>query len=75
MAAEWDFDGTGSFPVKEKLNPTNRAAERLQVKATHTFDKPGTYFVTLKGISQRQGDRTNSYTRIPNLGRVRVIVK
>lgn len=74
VAAEWDFDGTGTFPVKQKLNPTNKAEERLQVKATHTFDKPGTYFVTLKGISQRQGDRTNPYTRIPNLGRVRVIV-
>ncbi len=75
IAAEWDFDGVGTFPIKEKLNPTNRLEGRLKLRTTHTFNKPGTYFVTLKGISQRQGDSTNPYTRIPNLGRVRVVVK
>jgi hypothetical protein len=45
------------------------------VKATHAFAKPGTYFATLRAISQRQGDAKTPYARIQNLARVRVVVK
>ena len=71
IAAEWDFEGNGTFPVKEKL----KLEERVTLTATHTFSRSGTYFVTLKGVSQRQGDTTDSFTRIQNLDRVRVVVK
>ena len=39
------------------------------------FEKPGTYFVALRAISQRQGDKTTPYARIQNMDRVRVVVK
>jgi hypothetical protein len=45
------------------------------VKTSHRFDTPGTYFVALRGTSQRQGDRDTPYTRLRNLDRVRIIVK
>lgn len=67
--------GNGTFPVKEKLKLGDKLGERVTLTATHTFSRPGTYFVTLKGVSQRQGDTINIFTRIQNLARVRVVVK
>ncbi len=71
VAAAWDFDGTGAYPVSARIAaPTSRAT----LKQSHAFDKPGTYFVTLRAYSQRQGDSKTPYARIPNLARVRVRV-
>ncbi|MEO5683197.1 MAG: hypothetical protein ABIQ88_11190 [Chitinophagaceae bacterium] len=75
VAAEWDFEGNGTFPIKEKLKPTDKWGERLTLKTAHRFFKSGTYFVTLKGVSQRQGDTADPFTRIQNLARVRVVVQ
>jgi hypothetical protein len=72
VAAEWDLDGTGDFAQASQVG---RGAKRVTVTATHKFQKPGTYFVGLKGISQRNGDAGTPYTRIRNLDRVRVVVK
>ncbi|MBV1686708.1 PKD domain-containing protein [Novosphingobium sp. G106] len=72
VAAEWDFEGTGNFA---ETSAVPRGAKRATVIITHRFDKPGTYFTGLRGVSQRQGDRATPYTRIRNLDRVRVIVK
>ena len=71
IAAEWDFDGRGSFPEHSTV-PED--AKSLTVSVTHRFDTPGTYFSTLRGVSQRQGDRNTPYARIENLGRMRVVV-
>ncbi|WP_054109113.1 PKD domain-containing protein [Novosphingobium sp. AAP83] len=72
VAAQWDFDGNGSFPVSASITtPTGRA----KLQQSHTFEKPGTYFVTIKAFSQRQGDPKTPYARIPNLARVRVVVR
>lgn len=73
IAAEWDFEGKGNFPVKEKLKPSQKSA--INLKTTYKFPKPGTYFVTLKGVSQREGVVTDTFTRIENLARVRVVVE
>ena len=75
IAAEWDFEGEGTFPVKEKLKISKNGGQQVNLKTTHTFSKPGTYFVTLKGVSQREGDSTDTFTRIQNLTRVRVVVE
>jgi plastocyanin len=75
IAAEWDFEGNGTFPVKDKLKSAQKSREQITLKATHVFSKAGTYFVTLKGVSQRQGDSTDPFTRIQNLARVRVVVE
>jgi hypothetical protein len=72
IAAEWDLDATGSFAVNSNVPP---GSKKVTVSTTHTFEKPGTYFPALRGISQRQGNRQTAYTRIQNLGRVRVVVR
>ncbi|MCJ2185877.1 PKD domain-containing protein [Novosphingobium beihaiensis] len=72
VAAEWDFDGKGTFPQSSKVA---KGAKSVTVTVTHTFDKPGTYFPALRGTSQRQDDFDTPYARIGNLGRVRVVVK
>ena len=72
IAAEWDFDGTGTFPTSSKVP---RGAESVTVAIDHSFQKPGIYFPVLRGTSQRTGDLQTPYARIQNLGRVRVVVR
>ena len=72
VAAEWDFEGTGAFAVSSRVP---KDAEAVNVSLTHRFDKPGTYFPVLRGVSQRDGDKQSPYARITNLGRVRVVVR
>lgn len=73
VAAEWDFEGDGTFPVKAAL--PRRAGATVTVRASHSFTRPGTYFPALRVVSQRQGDAITPFARIQNLGRVRVVVE
>jgi hypothetical protein len=75
VGAEWDFEGAGDYPSKEKFDFSNNSFSRMTVKANYAFSKPGTYFPALRATSQRQGDFKTRFTRIQNLGRVRVVVK
>lgn len=75
IAAEWDFEGAGTFPVTGKFMSADKTGSRVTLKTTHTFAKPGTYFPTLRIASQRQGDTETPFARIQNLDRVRVVVK
>jgi hypothetical protein len=70
VAAEWDFEGAGDYPVSSDLGAP--AADVL-VKQTYAFAEPGTYFPALRATSQREGD-TTAFARPRNLGRVRVVV-
>jgi hypothetical protein len=70
VAAEWDFEGAGDFPVKAHVTP----AGRVVVKASHAFAKSGTYFVTVRVASERRGDQKTPFARIQNLARARVVV-
>ena len=72
VAAEWDFEGTGQFQVSSPIKP---GTKRATVTTTHRFDKPGTYFVGLRGASQRRGDASALYGRVQNLARVRIVVR
>ena len=72
VAAEWDFEGTGKFAA---TSPVRRGATSATVSITHRFDKPGTYFTGLRGISQRARFAGTPYARIRNLDRVRVVVR
>ena len=72
VGAEWDFDGSGKFAEKASLKA---AAQTVTLTASHVFAKPGTYFVAMRAFSHRTGNMTTPYARIPNLGRVRVVVK
>ena len=71
-AAEWDFDGSGSFAHGSSVGTGERS---VPISISHSFDTPGTYFPVLRGISQRQGDPNALYARIWNLDRVRVVVR
>ena len=72
VAAEWDFDGTGTFGAHSAVP---RGAQTATVTITRRYENPGTYFVALRGTSQRQGDTDTAFARIHNLGRVRVVVR
>lgn len=70
VAAEWDFEGLGTYPFAETITPQ----ASVQLSATHRYEKPGTYFAVLRATSQRQGDVQTPFGRIQNLARVRVVV-
>jgi len=69
VKAEWDFEGTGEYPVVSDIKPDARIA----VKTTYTFTKPGTYFPALRVTSSRTAAK-DDYAQVLNLGRVRVVV-
>lgn len=75
VAADWDFEGAGTFPVVGKPTATDKSGSRVTLKTTYIFAKPGTYFPTLRVASQRQGDAKTPFARIQNVERVRVVVK
>ncbi len=75
VSADWDFEGEGTFPVVGKYKPADKTGSRVTLKTSYTYSKPGTYFVTLRAVSQRQGDANTPFARIQNLDRVRVVVK
>jgi hypothetical protein len=77
VSAAWDFEGEGTFPTSQEItsSSSNNSGSQVRLKITHTFTKPGTYFPALLATSQREGDANSPFTRIPNLGKVRVIVK
>jgi hypothetical protein len=71
IAVEWNFDGAGGY-VPGDLGDIKPA---VNVKATHVYSQPGTYFPALRASSQREGDPKTQFARIHNLGRARVVVK
>jgi hypothetical protein len=71
VAAEWDFEGVGTYPVAASLES---AQTIVHLSASHAFAKPGTYFAVLRATSQREGDTQTPYGRIQNIARVRVVV-
>ena len=72
VSAEWDFEGIGTYPARAEIG---RCGRTVRLDATYTFTEPGTYFPVVRVASQREGDPTTPYTRIPNLARVRVVVR
>jgi hypothetical protein len=72
IAVEWDFDGTGAFPVREEsVDGTQRD---VRVGRKTTFDAPGTYFPCVRVTAHRDGDVGAQQRRLVNLARVRVVV-
>jgi hypothetical protein len=71
VAAEWDLAGTGTFTPA----PIGAPKQAVEVSVTHTYTKPGTYFPALRGTAHRDGDSGAQFGRIPNLGRMRVVVR
>jgi len=69
--AGWDMAGTGQFATAKMP----KGKQTAKVVLTHRFDTPGTYFIGLKGASQRNGDTVSPHARIENIDRVRVVVR
>jgi hypothetical protein len=72
VSVEWDLEGTGEFAEKENLSDS--VNEKLMLSKSHSFSAPGTYFITIRAVSQRKGNKNTTFTRIQNLDRVRVVV-
>jgi hypothetical protein len=73
VGIEWDFEGTGEFPVDEAgLDP---ALATYTSTVEHAFTEPGTYFPAVRVTNQRAVDFGTEHCRIFNLGRVRVVVR
>uniref|UniRef100_UPI002742113F PKD domain-containing protein n=1 Tax=Actinoplanes sp. RD1 TaxID=3064538 RepID=UPI002742113F len=72
VAAEWDFLGSGDYPVPAAVATPQPVVD---LSATHAFTAPGTYFPVLRAASHRDGDQQTPFGRIQNLGRVRVVVR
>lgn len=69
VSAEWDFEGTGSYPLRyDGLGKSTL----LKVRETHVYSQPGTYFPVLRVTTHRGAN--SGLRRIPNLGRLRVVV-
>ena len=71
IALDWDFDGSGSWPLKVPVTGRDR---RLEASATHAYDRPGVYFVTIRVTSHREGDVAATSRRVTNLASARVVV-
>ncbi|MBR1758293.1 MAG: hypothetical protein IJ744_06140 [Lachnospiraceae bacterium] len=66
----------GLFPVQGHVNRTEKdGVKGAWAEIIYRFDDPGTYFVSTRVSSQRDGNKDEIYTQIKNLDRVRVIVE
>jgi len=73
VKVEWDFENKGLFKTGKFKRTEN--ANVYYAESKHRFFKKGTYFTTVRVISQRNGEKKTPFTLIQNLDRVRVIVK
>jgi hypothetical protein len=71
VSAEWDYDGSGAYDDVDRFDEGNSAQ---RVTRQHTFDEPGTHFVTLRAAAQRRDAVGSAYAQALNLARVRVVV-
>jgi hypothetical protein len=71
VKVEWNVTGaTGAWvPV-----PFGDVRPSVAVETTTSFSAPGTYFVVLRGTSQREGNADHPFARVENIGRARVVV-
>jgi hypothetical protein len=72
VGVQWDFDGTGAYPRKETLDGKSA---RASFSTSHSYDKPGTYFVTALVESHRDGKVDATSRRISNVASARVVVR
>jgi hypothetical protein len=68
----WDFEGQGTFG--EKVESIDGSETAVRLTTSHSFDAPGTYFVTALVHSHRDGDVAATSRKIPNLAQARVVV-
>ncbi len=72
VAVAWDFDGSGTYPFSHDVDGTQSELTR---STSHSYESPGTYFVTARVTSHRTGDVAATNCLIENLSRARVVVR
>ncbi|MEX0665407.1 MAG: PKD domain-containing protein [Acidimicrobiia bacterium] len=72
VGIEWDFEGVGKYPTRTEIR---RIGRRIELTATFTYTKAGTYFPAVRVTSERDGDPKARYRLVQNLGRMRVVVQ
>lgn len=78
VKAEWCLDDSQEYTRTVDLGQAQYSndGEHLEFDTTISYDQPGTWFPTVRICSERKGRaQTASYVQIPNLGKVRVVVK
>ncbi len=75
IAAAWDFEGTGDFPVVVPIDNEAASYTAKTITASYAFSAPGAYFPAFRVTSHRFGEIDSPHGRIHNLGRVRVVVQ
>lgn len=74
--AAWCLDGKNFTQIVDLSQAkVNTDGSRVEFDTVFSFDKVGTYFPTIRLHSERKGNANTTYTRIPNIGKVRVVVK
>ena len=71
IAADWDFDGRGLYPMRE---PLDGKSTKLTLRAAHTYREKGVYFAAVRIAASRNGNDDARLYRTLNLGRIRVVV-
>ena len=71
VSANWDFEGTGTFPIAARIQHS-RPTQHLT--GSYAFTHPGTYFAIVRFTSERDGQPIAPYGLVQNIDRVRVIV-
>jgi hypothetical protein len=72
VSIEWDFDGTGTYPFGHEVDGTETS---VRMSTSHTFETAGTYFVTARVCSHREGRVDARFRRLANVASARVVVR
>jgi hypothetical protein len=73
VSVDWDFDGEGTYPLHD--DRPDGTLSTIDLSTTHSYDRPGTYYVTALVRSHRQGDLDDTTRHVPNLAQARVVVR
>ncbi|GAB2983031.1 PKD domain-containing protein [Amycolatopsis acidiphila] len=72
VSVEWDFDGRGAFPFRHEVSGADKS---VRLSHTHTYEAPGTYYVTARVHGHRDGAVDAQFRRLPNVASARVVVR
>lgn len=75
IAAEWSTGIKQEFDRKVDKNTITYDGSRAEFDVETSYDTSGTYFVSVKTISERNGNANAIHNRIENIDRVRIVVK
>lgn len=76
---DYDFEEVREIPRRDAFSVigsfTRAAPGRAVSEVEHIYEKPGTYFASVRVKSERCGDAADPFTQVRNLARARIIVE